>query len=43
MIKKKNDEGAGSISRIDLAQDRYKWQSVVKMVMNHWVPQNVGI
>jgi hypothetical protein len=38
MIKKKNDEGTGSIDRIDLDQDRYRWYSVVKMVMNHWVP-----
>jgi len=35
MIKKENDEGAGTIHRIDQAQDRDKWQSVVKMVMNH--------
>lgn len=37
MIKKQNVEGAGSIDRIDQAQDSDKWQSVVKMVMNHWV------
>jgi len=38
MIKKENDEGAGTIHRIDQAQDRNKWQSVVKMVMNHRIP-----
>lgn len=37
MFKKQNDEGTGSIDITDLAQNRDKWQSVVKMVMNHWV------
>jgi len=38
MIKKENDEGARTIDIIDQAQDRDKWQSVVKMVMNHRIP-----
>jgi len=38
MIKKENDEGTGTIDIIDQAQDRDKWQSVVKMVMNHMIP-----
>jgi hypothetical protein len=27
---------------IHLTLDRYKWQAVVKMAMNLWVPLNVG-
>jgi hypothetical protein len=27
---------------IDLAQNRDKWQAFVNVVMNLWVPQNVG-
>jgi len=32
----------GGIDWIDLAQDRSKWQVLVKAVMNPWVPENVG-
>jgi hypothetical protein len=27
---------------IDLAQDRDQWRILLNMVMNLWVPQNVG-
>jgi len=27
---------------IELAQDRDKWQALVNVVMNLWVPQNAG-
>jgi hypothetical protein len=32
----------GSIDRMDLAQDRYRWRAVVNAVMNLRVPQNAG-
>jgi hypothetical protein len=28
---------------IDLAQGRYRWQALVNVVMNLWVPYNGGI
>jgi hypothetical protein len=27
---------------IDMAHDRDRWQTLVSVVMNLWVPQNVG-
>ena len=36
------EEGCGSISWIDLAQDRNKWRGLVNVVMNLQVPQNAG-
>jgi hypothetical protein len=32
----------GGMAWIDLAQDRDRWQALVKSVMNLWVSQNVG-
>jgi len=31
-----------SMDWIDLAEDRDRWQALVKAVMNIWVPQNAG-
>ena len=30
------------MDRVHLAQDRNKWQAAVSMLMNLWVPHNVG-
>jgi hypothetical protein len=30
--------GCGGIDWIDLAEDRYNWQTLVNVVMNLWVP-----
>jgi len=27
---------------INLAQDRYRWQTVVNTIMNIWVPKSMG-
>jgi hypothetical protein len=32
----------GGIDRIDLAQDRDQWMTFVNMVMDLWIPCNVG-
>ena len=32
----------GGMEWIDLAQNRDRWQVLVNMVMNLWVPQNAG-
>jgi hypothetical protein len=32
------DVGLGSVNRIGLAQDRYRWRTLVNTVMNLWVP-----
>ena len=34
--------GYGDVDWIELAQDRDRWQTLVTVVMNHWVPQNAG-
>jgi hypothetical protein len=34
--------GCGVVDRIELAQDRDRWQALVITVMNLWVPLNVG-
>jgi hypothetical protein len=34
--------GWGGAEWIDLTQDRVWWRALVNMVMNLWVPQNVG-
>jgi hypothetical protein len=34
--------GWGGMDWIDMAQDRDRWRVLVSMVMNLWVPQNVG-
>jgi len=34
--------GCGGMSWIDLTQDRDRWRSLVNVVMNRWVPKNVG-
>jgi hypothetical protein len=35
--------GWGGMDGIDLAKDRDQWRGLVNMVMNLWLPQNVGI
>jgi hypothetical protein len=30
------------VNWIDLAEDRGKWRGVVNIVLNLWVPQNLG-
>jgi len=30
--------GCGDIDRIDVAQDRNRWQALVNALMNLWVP-----
>jgi CRISPR/Cas system-associated protein Cas7 (RAMP superfamily) len=34
--------GCGGIDWINLAQDRDRWQALMKAVMNLQIPQNVG-
>jgi hypothetical protein len=34
--------GWGDVYCIDLAQDRDQWRALVNMIMNLWVPKNVG-
>jgi hypothetical protein len=34
--------GLGGVDRIGLAQDRYRWKALVKMLMNLRVPYNAG-
>jgi hypothetical protein len=34
--------GWGGMEWIDLAQDRDQWRALLNMVMNLWVPENVG-
>jgi hypothetical protein len=34
--------GWGGMDWIDLTQDKSQWRALVNMVMNLWVPQNVG-
>jgi hypothetical protein len=34
--------GWGGMDWIDLAQDRDQWTALVNVVMNLWVPENVG-
>jgi len=35
--------GCGGVDWIELAQDRDRWQSLVKLVMNLWFPKMWGI
>ena len=32
----------GAWTGLNLAQDRYRWPTLVNAVMNLWVPQNAG-
>jgi len=34
--------GLGDVGGIHLAQDMEEWQAVGNMVINFWIPQNVG-
>jgi hypothetical protein len=34
--------GCGGMDWIDLAQDTDKWRALPKVVMDRWVPYNVG-
>jgi hypothetical protein len=34
--------GWKGVGWIHLAQNRDQWQCLVNMIMNHWVPQQVG-
>jgi hypothetical protein len=34
--------GCGVMDWIELAQDRDRWQALVNVVRNLWVPQNTG-
>jgi hypothetical protein len=42
MLKWIFERWEGSMDWIDLAQDRDRWWAPVNMVMNLWVPENVG-
>jgi hypothetical protein len=35
-------QGDGGMDWIELAQDRDRWQALVNVLMNLWVPQNAG-
>jgi len=32
----------GGVGRINVAQDRDRWRAVVNLIINLWVPKNVG-